>query len=556
MLLVVGWDGASLELANRFRADGRMPVLDSLIARGRTWRVSSTIPAVTFPAWTSFLTGAMPDRHGVTDFTIPRDGTYGFRFANASDRRMPTVLARMAAAGRRVGMYGVPATFPPEGQAVFEICGFDTPLGSSRTRRATHPPALADEIRARHGRLGIEGIPQGRIDGDWHRDTHQRLLGDIRLRTRIALELLAASALDVFVVHYMESDTVSHHFWHFDDAASPRHAAGPREAIGDVYAALDDALGELVRAAGPDANVLVLSDHGSAGASDRIVFWNRWLADCGLLAFRDGGGESLAARVKRTALAVIPRSLHARAFAAAGTIADRIESRARFANVDWSKTEVYSDELPYFPSLRLNLEGREPGGIVAPSDAERILERVTRELLDARDPIDGGPVTVKVRRREELFDGPFASRYPDLVLELRRPGSYAYAAGPSRGGIEREWLRRMRGSEASGAKGTSTSGVHSPYGMAVLAGPGTPAADSPHAAAVAAECTLADLGVTVCALAGVEPSAEMQGRSLVSTKALEPVVSDAMPGLPGLFEYDDEQEHEVRERLRALGYLS
>lgn len=559
MLLVVGWDGACFELAERFRADGRMPVLGGLIARGRAWRVRSTVPAVTFPAWTSFLTGAHPDHHGVTDFTIPRPGSYGVRFVNATHRQLPTILSHMAAAGLRVGMYGVPATFPPEGRAVFEICGFDTPLGATGGDGATHPRTLATELRRRHGRLGIEGIAQSRIDADWHRTTHARLLEDIALRTRIALELLRDHALDVFVVHFMESDTAGHHFWQFDDDASPRHREGPRGVLADVYAALDRSLGELLAAAGAGADVMLLSDHGSAGASDRVVFWNRWLADNGHLAFHEGAGESLALRAKRRALAVLPPRWQARAFAAAGRVADRLESGARFAGIDWTRTRAYSDEVPYFPSLRLNIAGREPAGIVAPGDRMRAIDDISAELMAARDPFDGGAVVERVRCREELFDGPFADRYPDLILDLRRPGGYAYSAGSSRGGLERDWMRLLEGEERSGAKGSATSGVHSEFGMAVLAGPRVaPLADATGAAG---ECSLADLGVTVLSLAGVAPSPRMQGHSVVDGGAVAaPGAVDVAQGAAegpatAPTDYGDDEEREVAERLRALGYL-
>lgn len=549
MILVVGWDGACGEVTDGLRAAGRMPVLDALVARGHALRVRSTIPAVTFPAWTSFLTAADPDHHGVTDFTIPRPGAYGVRFVNATHRRLPTILATMSASGRRVGMYGVPATFPAEGRGVFEICGFDTPLGATAGRGATHPPRLADEIRARHGRLGIEGIAQGRIDRGWHEAARRRLAEDVELRTRIAVELMRGQELDVFVVHFMESDTVSHHFRAFDDESSPRHREGPRGAIADVYEALDRSLGELLAAAGSGADVLLLSDHGSAGASDRVVFWNRWLAGQGLLAFTDGGSP-LAANLKRTAMAVLPASWQARVFAAAGPLADRLESGARYAGIDWARTTLYSDEVPYFPSLRVNLAGREPRGTVAPRDLERVLQEATAGLLAMRDPFDGGPVVEKVQRREELFDGPYADRYPDLVLTLRRPDGHAYAAASSRGGAEREWIRRLRDDEMDGAKGSSMGGVHSDFGMAVLATPGLDALSLP------AECSLADLGATVLAMAGVAAGPGTQGRSLVPAPqgGGEGTAASAPPCAEE--DYAAGEEREVEERLRALGYLA
>jgi predicted AlkP superfamily phosphohydrolase/phosphomutase len=542
LLLIVGWDGACFELTDRFVAAGRMPVLAELLSRSKRWRVESTLPAVTFPAWTSFLTAAAPDHHGITDFTIPREGEYGVRFANSTHRRLPTILARMSAAGLRTGMYGVPATYPPERKGVFEICGFDTPLGASAAAVATHPPELAAALRLRHGRLGIEGLAQGRIDDGWHARACRQLVADVEARTAIALDLVRRHTLDVFVVHFMEPDTVAHHFWQFDDPASPRRSDGPRGAIADVYAALDRSLGKLLDAAGANADVLLLSDHGSAGASDRVLFWNRWLADRGWLRFEGGAAASVALGLKRAALALLPANVRARAFAAAGPVAGRLESRARFAGIDWSATRLYSDEVPYLPSLRLNLAGREAKGTVEPKDRDRVLDEVTAELLDARDPFDGGRVVENVRRREEVFDGPFASRYPDLLLELRRPGGYAYGAGSSAAGSAREWIRRLRADEATGAKGSSTSGVHSPWGMALLAGPA-----ARGAAGEKGTCTLADLGVTALALAGVNIEAfDASGRRTRADGA-----SAADPAV----DYSAAQASDVERRLRALGYL-
>jgi len=366
----------------------------------------------------------------------------------------------------------------------------------------------------------------------------------------------------VFVVHFMEPDTASHHFWQFDDSASPRHREGPAGVLADVYAALDRSLGQLLEAAGPDANLLLLSDHGSAGASDRIVFWNRWLADRGWLTFQGGAAAGAALGLKRAALALLPASVQARAFAAAGRFADRLESGARFAGIDWSATRVYSDEVPYLPSLRLNLAGRDAEGIVREEEREELIVALTRDLLEARDPIDGGRLVEAVRRREDVFDGPYAHRYPDLLLELRRPDGYAYAAGSSRAGGEREWLRRLGGEEARGAKGTAMSGVHSQFGMALLAG--AAAALEHNGGAARPTCTLPDLGVTALALAGVARDASMQGRPLVGDAAGAAIAGGALmdareamlaEASTSVSEYSEAEACEVEARLRALGYL-
>lgn len=548
MLLVVGWDGACFELVDRFRARGAMPVFDRLLAEGRAYRLRSTVPPVTFPAWTSFLTATSPDEHGVTDFTVPVEGRYEVRFVNATHRRLPTVFARMAAAGLRVGAYGFPATYPPEGKCVFEICGFDTPLGAGAGRDAVHPRDLGDVLRARFGRLGIEGIPQGRVEHGWHASARRRLVDDIELRTEVSRFLLDRYPLDAFAVHFMESDTVAHHFWRFDDPGSPLFEHGQEGAIEEVYRALDRALGDLLEAAGPGARVVLLSDHGSAGSSDRAIAWNRWLEKGGWLRFSGPRASRLAHGLRRRALDLVPRSLQARVFRAASGAAARLESRARYAAIDWSATRVFSDELGYFPSLRFNVRGRESHGIVTAQELPDLARRVRDELLAMRDPFDGAPVVTDVVLAKERFRGRFAHRYPDLLLRLRRPGGYAYQALPSRGGSEQAWMRRLAPHETSGSKGLATSGVHGEEGLAVLVAPDV------EPTGERSTSDLWDLGATTMALVGVALPDSVRGRSLVGTDGLR---AHSPLGEPGpVRDYDDAGASEVEARLRDLGYLA
>ena len=67
-VLVVSFDGGVwtnlLPLAN----SGIMPNLKNLIESGAYGNLESTIPPVTPPAWTAFMTGCHPGKSGVFDF--------------------------------------------------------------------------------------------------------------------------------------------------------------------------------------------------------------------------------------------------------------------------------------------------------------------------------------------------------------------------------------------------------------------------------------------------------------------------------------------------------
>ena len=65
---------------------------------------------------------------------------------------------------------------------------------------------------------------------------------------------------------------------------------------------------------------------------------------------------------------------------------DTVESWARFSVIDWTQTRVYSEETPYYPSIWINLKGREPLGIVDPHEYETVRTHIMAQLALWRNP--------------------------------------------------------------------------------------------------------------------------------------------------------------------------
>jgi hypothetical protein len=247
----------------------------------------------------------------------------------------------------------------------------------------------------------------------------------------------------------------------------------------------------------------------------------------------------------------MPVRWQASALAALPRMAARLEGGARLGGIDWARTRAFSEELNYFPSIWLNVRGRDPLGLVDPGQSEAVIQELTRDLLALRDPCDGERVVERVLRREQYGDGPFADRLPDLVMELREPGGYSYASMTSRGGSEREALRKLRSEECSGARGTSMPGAHRTRGMCLLAGPAVrPGRFSPG--------TLADAGATAMALGGCAPDPRADGRPwldcIEAPRDLPAPDAGERERFP--IAYTRSEEEEIAERLRALGYLA
>jgi len=546
-LLVIGLDGATLDLVAPWAAAGKLPVLEGLMRRGACGRLRSTTPPATFPAWTSLTTGVNPGRHGVLDFTERVPGTYRVRFVNGSHRQVPALWTRLAARGARTAVVTVPGTYPPEPSCGVMVSGWDSPLTTAVDGSFVHPRSFYDEMRRVVGRLPFADFQEMTTGPGWHERALANLLGGIDRRTRLVRHLLGRERWDLLMVVFGESDTVAHHFWRFCDRASPRFAPSPfADAIERVYRALDAALGEILAAAPPDATVAIVSDHGTGGASDRVAHLNRRLAACELLGF-ERAPSRIGPWLRRAAVGAVPASLQGAVLRRLPVAAGRVESMARFGGVAWNRTRAFSDELDYHPSVWLNVRGREPEGTVAPDDYERVRDDVLGALTSWRYD-DGGPVVARAWRREEVLSGPYVERAPDVLLEFALVDGYS----PSclRSGGAGSAIRTLDRREHGAGKGAGMNGAHRPDGLFVLAGDGVRAGDM-------APCHVTDVVPTLLAAAGVPIPRGLDGAVQAGALERAPLYEDdALPPPAGeRVPYDAAASREVADRLAALGYV-
>jgi predicted AlkP superfamily phosphohydrolase/phosphomutase len=558
VIAIIGLDGATLDLAGPYMKAGDMPALRALIAAGAGGVLRSTTPPVTFPAWSSFMTGANPGKHGVFDFTRRIPGTYGLAFVSSRDRCLPTMWRLLSDAGRRVAVLGVPTTYPPEPVNGIMVGGFDSPVATGIDGSFVHPPGFYAEMTRAVGRYSVTDFQELRIGPGWHADALPKILAAADRKRDLACYVLRREPWDCFMVLFGEADTAAHHFWMFTDPDSPRFAAAGAARFGsalrDVYRRLDQALAAILDALPADATILVASDHGFGGAGTTALHLNRWLADEGWLTFRRGAGgiaPRLARGARRVALTALPRTLQERLVRRTGRgLARRLESWSRFAAIDMPRTRAFSEELNYAPSIWLNVRGRDPAGTIEPGcEYDEVAAAMRERLLAWRHPETGAPIVEAVYRRDALYHGPAVAAAPDLVLVLALENGYSYSCLPTAPG-ERRSLRRLAPGEYVAGKGGGMNGSHRSQGLWALAGPGI-------RSCAATEAAIVDVAPTVLHLAGLPVPVWMDGRLLPGVDG-RPSVDSADPVHPyraGDGERDGDGEDELWRRLASLGYL-
>jgi len=561
--LVVGLDGFDLGLVEQFGPE-HLPNLHALMARGVFGALESVQPPATLPNWTTFLTGVDPARHGVFDFTT-RKG-YQVRFTAGTAREVPTVFRQLDQLGLRCACLSFPATWPPEEleHGIF-ASGWDAPVAFEADRSFMWPPSLYDETVQRFGAPTFDDVDEFHADAPgWVDDLPAALERRVARKTEWARWLLKRQDWDVFAVYFGESDTAAHYLWAHHDPESPRRPAGvsaeQQRGLLRVYEALDQSVGSLLEAAGgSESEITVLSDHGSGGSSDKVLYLNRLLAEHGLLRFRKQRGRG-GGRLKELALRRFPPRLRERLFRLGNAwLPSRLESHVRFGAIDMRNTVAFSDELNYFPGIYLNMAGREPDGIVRPDQRRETMLRVRAALLDTRDPWSGEPVFREVVPREALFEGPYLDRAPDLLLDLHLDDGYSYNLMPSsppprqsrstRPQRTRSPFRKLADHEKLGKKGRSLPGSHRSHGFMALAGPSVQPVGQ-------LDAHIADLTATLLSRLGLSVPPSFKGRVLWETLSDDRGASaQPLPEASSVASRHTQNEGLVESRLRALGYI-
>jgi predicted AlkP superfamily phosphohydrolase/phosphomutase len=537
-LLLVGWDGATFDVVRPLLAAGRLPVLAELVRRGSHAPLASTVPPITPTAWTTVFTGKNPGKHGIYDFQELDPATYARRPVHVDRHREKTLWALLGDSGRRSIVLDVPFTFPPRPLNGLMLTGYATPRTPGTTFTypaqlpAVLPPALHDQIRV--------ALPRHRFDRSQAFVEEWREIMDGR--RRLLAHLARHEPWDLFFTVFSITDNMAHVFWTFLEPAHPNYerAEAPafREALFGAYEQADAALGALLEAAGGEANVLVMSDHGFGSVYTRQFLFER-LAAGGFLAYRGSGGAlRLRGRLLRALLAVYTRAPALRELVkglrpARQELLGRTLQQAGLMPENAAVDTARSPLLPTDFGLQLWANSRDqfPNGPLAPGEKEALLAAASEQLLAARAP-DGQRVIAATYHGAQLYQGPEAAAAPDLVVELAnfyRP-------------------------DGSGSRNPHLEGGHTPDGILVAAGP-----DIAAGAALLAP-RLADLAPTVLHLMGEAVPPDMDGRVLRELEAApRPVLPGEAPAVheeaPASGALSEAETAELEEQLRQLGYL-
>ncbi|MDR7418495.1 MAG: alkaline phosphatase family protein [Armatimonadota bacterium] len=556
-MLIVGLDAATPALVERWAAEGRLPTLRRLIETGAYGSLRS-VPNTSSPAaWSTFATGKSPARHGILFFTMRAAGSYAQRFVNGSMRDGAGFWRLLGDAGVRVGVMNVPMTFPAEPVNGFFISGLDAPHAGHPD--FAYPPDLMARLRASLGDFVAAGSMTEAVGHDVlagrYEQALRKLLNRMETRTRWAEHLLDTERPDLMTVVYTETDGAQHFFWKLMD---PRHldhdpalAARYGDAILRVYQKADEAIARLMAHFG-DGLVLVVSDHGAGLGYEAREFVAGALRAMRLIAYEQGDGarrvparRHLARSAYRWLNPRLPAGVRRGLRRVIPGVIDGVKAEAR-DRIDWTKTRAFADTAP--GEIWLNVRGRQPAGIVEPGqEYDALRHEIAEALRSCVDADSGAPVVEAVWMREDLYQGPYADRAPDLYVQLKDTMFRAFRIGDETIAMPRRQPTNPR---------EVMSGGHRPDGIVILHGPAARAGSRLTGA------RLQDIAATILHAFGHPVPDDLDGAVLEEAFAPEwlathPVTygAGAAADRREVHDFTEEEAAAIQQRLRNLGYL-
>lgn len=524
--LLIGLDGATFTVMDPLFAEGAMPFLKELIARGVRGQLLSTPNPLTPPAWTSLMTGRTPGNHGILDFirAEERDGEVYFTLYNFHDIRCETIWSMISRRGMRAISLNFPMMAPPPAVNGYVVPGLTS---WKHLKRNVYPPELHDQLRTMPGMSYKElawdfelekKVLQGGIDQEEYESW-------IQFHTRreqhwfdIARHLMLTDPCDLTAVMFDGTDKLQHICWRFLDpkyfpAEPSEWEARIRELCLDYFRKLDGYIEELVRLAGPEAQVFFASDHGF-GPTEEVFRVNVWLHEQGYLTWRSDEPPDEAAEMS------LKRRLN-----------------SNFVLLDWERTRAYART-----SSSNGIYIRK--GAATNGEYESFRNRLIEGLYGVVNPETGERVVQRVMTREEAFPGEQMHEAPDLTLVLR---DYGFVS--------------IKNLSPAVQMRPEVSGTHRMEGIFMASGPGIRRGEN------IAPLKIIDMAATLLYSLGLEIPEDMEGR--VPTEVFEPSWLEAHPASFGAHtrspvstgaqdEADGRDVSEdalIFERLKALGYL-
>lgn len=309
-VVILGVDGMTFDVLRPMFAKGELPNLESMHAQGASAVLMSERPMRSPALWTTIATGQHRKHHRIYDFVTgsafwPRRERHKEQRLVTSAMRAEPALWNMVSEARKSLVVGWLNTWPAEpihgvmvapyvalgqrrqttikGRIYGDVTGQTHPehLASAVQSLVVSPESVSDELIQSLLDVPPPDSPLYQAIPKLERYLYTARWSIASTLTNLAVleeQLEQNGPFDLVMSYFDGSDTLAHRFWLFreplptiqarltahgiDPALAPELKERFGHALEGYYRLVDGIVGKIQRAAGPNATMVILSDHG------------------------------------------------------------------------------------------------------------------------------------------------------------------------------------------------------------------------------------------------------------------------------------------------------
>lgn len=407
--------------------EGYLPNLKKLRDSSAYGPIKSTADTLIATPWPTIVTGKWPVEHGYICWMqwVPEQ----------MDDVRPTpdwldlkpFYRQLGPLGKKVIAIDVPMSFPTtpiDGKEIVSWGSYDKLCDLD-----SYPPEFGEHLKSKYHKLPIPPEAGELQSIKAQLRTRKRLIEGTEKVGDACRDLLRNDEWDMFIVGLGATHRGGHDLWDRSSFkenpadVSPAMLEKYDNAIRDLYVCADKQVGKMLSEVGDDVTVICMASHGmqrsqsryplTADMLDRIVHDKK--------LFPEDFPKSNPGLLKRVRQAIpnewrsyVKRQLPK-------PVQDKLMRfwSGRGKAKDWSQIKAFVPLGDLEGYVRINLKGREPEGIVEPSELDALLQKITDGFLSWKDEKTGQPLVSAVLRGDEVWPEVTSNRspsMPDLIV--------------------------------------------------------------------------------------------------------------------------------------------
>ena len=467
-VVMLGLDSVDRVLVQQWVADGRLPVIGELLAESHKLMLSEANRPLPGSVWTDIATGASAAHHGYLHQHQMALGSYAWRRVDSSQVKIEPFYATLSKNGVRSALIDYPISHPIDDFNGLQVVDWGTEF--QLWHFETRPKRFAAKLFSTYGKHPFTNYGSTDLALSNLIALKSKLRRGIELKRRFAIDLLASTDYDFVFFCFSELHKAGHFFWRFHDRTHPDYTEAEPElvdALRECYEHMDRALGSVLAHLKGTDDLVVVADRGmyAEHRGDHLI--DDTLIKLDLATPRGKAPAPSRFRALRAQLLGGKRAREIYYYVAHNVLPDAIrESLLPLHRVaiggeppfDWKRTRVFRLPTVGESYLRVNLQGREPLGTVAPgAEYEATLREVAARFLALVNPATGERAVESVCFPAKHFVGPRSAELPDIGIIWNSNAPIDAVASDDIGVI-------------AGRQGPDRSGNHRPEGFALFRG--------------------------------------------------------------------------------------